>query len=93
MTTKKSAVGVDKKSESILDHKMILEHYDKLNRISNFNKYPWDLQSQQYDKLFVPTYRNIVLYYNPEKTEKMLLPVKPKKGGKTTSIGVSVYLF
>ena len=81
-------------SDEIIDLDILLDHYDKLNKITNSKKYPWNLKTQQWDKSYILTYKNIKLYYDPKKIEKMLQPQKSKKGGNATnSLPVRVYLF
>jgi hypothetical protein len=54
-----------------------LEHYNMLNQIINITTYPWNLRDQMVINKFVPTYKNLVLYYKPENI-KFLSTAPPK---------------
>jgi hypothetical protein len=77
------------KQES-LPSETIMQHYNKLNRIINETQYPWDLREQMISQSFVPTYKNITLYYKD--TKKLLTPPKPKKGGSAAAATLVFYM-
>jgi hypothetical protein len=72
-------------SEEYLPSEQLIKYYNILNSIGNHTQYPWDLDEKITYEDFIPTYKNITLYY---KDSNKLLNTKlsknnnkPKKGG------------
>jgi hypothetical protein len=65
----------------LLTSDILMDHYNKLNMIVNTTQYPWDLRDKIIEESFIPTYKNVTLYYKD--TTKLLKPPinKKKKGG------------
>lgn len=53
-----------------MNSELYLQHYNKLNSINNNNEYPWDMHKKIDDEYFVPTYKNVSLYYANMQTKK-----------------------
>jgi hypothetical protein len=76
-------------SDELLSSKILVDNYNKLNMIVNDTLYPWDLREKVIEQHFIPTYKNITLYYK-DTTNLLKPPIKPgmkkKKGGNVKSL-------
>lgn len=88
---KKSSKNQDD-NYSLLTPEVIINNYNKLNGIANETLYPWDLRKKKVQDYFVPTYKNVILYYKDnEALLKAPAPArksKSKKGGNENKVQV-----
>ena len=72
-------------SEENLSSELLISYYNKLNSIDNNTKYPWNLHEKITYEHFIPTYKNITLYYKDSNkllnTKFQKKNIKSKKGG------------
>lgn len=78
-------------NSTLLTPEIIINNYNKLNGIANETFYPWDLHEKKVQDYFVPTYKNITLYYKDY--DALLKPpiksnTQKKKGGGANKVKV-----
>jgi hypothetical protein len=66
---------------TFLNSNDIIAHYNRLNQIVNDTQYPWDLRENIKDNDFIPSYKNVVLYYK-DPSKLMAPPIKKAPSGK-----------
>ena len=60
----------------------LLQQYNMLNDMLADMRYPWDMHVKMNTQDFVPTYKNVTVYYKEGESMIIVPPKKPKKKPK-----------